>query len=101
MTTNRQIRLLRRPDGALTPDLFALSTAAVPVPGPGEVIASPKGQRLGPDHYVFEFPARSTLDPPFFKRKLRLLARDRDFAMQQMLDVRHIHASKSNNRQGD
>ena len=38
MTTNRQIRLLRRPDGALTPDLFALSTAAVPVPGPGEVL---------------------------------------------------------------
>jgi DsbC/DsbD-like thiol-disulfide interchange protein len=71
------------------------------VPGPGEVISPPKARRLGPDHYVFEFPARSALDPPFFKSKLRLLARHRDSAIEQMLDVRHIHASQTNNRHGD
>ena len=38
MPTNRQLRLLRRPEGPLTPDLFALSTADVPEPGEGEVL---------------------------------------------------------------
>lgn len=68
------------------------------VPGPQDVIGPPQAQRVGPNHYVFEFAARSALDPQFFNRKLYLLARNRGLAMQQMLDVRSTHALKSNNR---
>ncbi|HLT91791.1 MAG TPA: NADP-dependent oxidoreductase [Woeseiaceae bacterium] len=36
--TNRQVRLASRPAGPVTPELFSLTEAPVPEPGPGEVL---------------------------------------------------------------
>ncbi len=58
---NRQIRLLRRPQGALTPDIFALSEGEVPQPGPGEVLCRVRFISLDASN-------RSWLDPrPTYK----------------------------------
>jgi hypothetical protein len=39
------------------------------------------------DRYIFQFRAVSALDPPFFKRKLRLLARQGDVVIEQTIGV--------------
>jgi NADPH-dependent curcumin reductase CurA len=38
MAINRQVLLAKRPSGPVTPDCFALRDAAVPAPGPGQVL---------------------------------------------------------------
>jgi DsbC/DsbD-like thiol-disulfide interchange protein len=57
------------------------------VPEAGEVI-EPLGLVEGDgDRYIFQFRAVSALDPPFFKRKLRLLARQGDVVIEQTIGV--------------
>ncbi|MFT5679595.1 MAG: NADPH-dependent curcumin reductase CurA [Myxococcota bacterium] len=63
MTTNRQIRLLRRPEGALTPDIFALSEEEAPTPGPGEVLCRIRYISLDASNRAW-LDARPTYKPP-------------------------------------
>jgi NADPH-dependent curcumin reductase CurA len=63
MPTNRQIRLLRRPQGALTPDIFALSDGEQPTPGPGEVLCRVRYISLDASNRAWLDP-RPTYKPP-------------------------------------
>lgn len=63
MPTNRQIRLLRRPEGILTDDIFSLSEAAVPVPGEGEVLCRTRYISLDASNRAWLDP-RPTYKPP-------------------------------------
>lgn len=63
MPTNRQIRLLRRPQGALTPDIFEMSQGEVPAPGPGEVLCRVRYISLDASNRAWLDP-RPTYKPP-------------------------------------
>jgi len=47
-TSNRQVLLARRPQGAVTPDDFRIVDAPMPVPGPGEVLVRNRWLSLDP-----------------------------------------------------
>ena len=63
MPTSRQIRLLRRPSGALTPEIFALSEAEAPQPGEGEVLCRVRYISLDASNRAWLDP-RPTYKPP-------------------------------------
>ena len=63
MPTNRQIRLLQRPSGELTPDIFALSEEEIGEPGPGEVLCRVRYISLDASNRAW-LDARPTYKPP-------------------------------------